>query len=198
MKRKLQALLVAAAVSIAGAAWAQGEMKIETARSTPPTAPYSLSYPAFMETGVGDPDIDTYLHLPKAAMGLPANSLELQFRIVPNVPAATPEEIADKFDTDSVVAEWRKTYPDFAFGRPGITTIRNGRALVYNATLTADGTKTVLVRVEVREGGYRYVLDFYVDQVSYEKARFPIGFMIANFSTSSARARCCNDPSPIP
>jgi hypothetical protein len=198
MKRGLRGLLVAAAMSMAGPAAAQ-DITVETTRSLTPERPYSLTYPAFMKLGTGSADLQ--LDMPEAALGLPADSVQVELTIIPNVPPATAQEVADHFDTDAVVAEWRKTFPDFAFGRPVLAETRSGKVLAYNATLTSrapGAPKLVLVRVEERAGGRRYLLDFYVDRASYERARVLVGFIIANFSTSSERAQCCADPTPIP
>jgi hypothetical protein len=183
----------------AGVAGAQ-DTKITTTRSLTSDRPYTLSFPEVMKLGSGSGDTMAELDLPVAAFGLPANSVQAELRITPNAPAVTPEQAKAEFNTEAVTAEWRKTFPDFTFGRVGITEIRSGDALIYNGTLTslAPGKpKLMLVRAEATDGGRLYRLDFYIDHASYEASRELVGFIVANFSTKSETG-CCQDPSPIP
>ena len=188
-----------AAVFVCGASTASAQdMMVQTTQGLSPERPYTLSYPNFLKLGGGFGQTD--LTLPAPAMGLPADGLQVLLQIIPNAPALTPEQANAQFNAEAVTAEWRKTFPDFALGRRGLTTIRSGNALIYSGTLTskAVGSKLlVLVRVETTDGGRRYLLDFYVDRASYETARELVGFIVANFSTKADGA-CCVDPSPIP
>jgi hypothetical protein len=199
MKRMLRAAFAAIFMCSAGAAGAQ-DTKISTTRSLTSDRPYTLSFPEVMKLGSGSGDTMAELDLPVAAFGLPANSVQAELRITPNAPARTPEQAKAEFNAEAVTAEWRKTFPDFTFGRVGITEIRSGDALIYNGTLTslAPGKpKLMLVRAEASDGGRLYRLDFYIDHASYEASRNLVGFIVANFSTKSETG-CCQDPSPIP
>lgn len=199
MKRMLRAACAAIFMCSAGVAGAQ-DTKISTTRSLTSDRPYTLSFPEVMKLGSGSGATVAELDLPVAAFGLPANSVQAELRITPNAPARTPEQAKAEFNAEAVTAEWRKTFPDFTFGRVGITEIRSGDALIYNGTLTslAPGKpKLMLVRAEATDGGRLYRLDFYIERDSYENSRGLVGFIVANFSTKSETG-CCQDPSPIP
>jgi hypothetical protein len=199
MKRVVRAAVAAIVVCCTGLAWAE-DTQVETSRGLTRDRPYAISYPVFMKLGGGSGTAVATLDLQEAAMGLPAGSVQAELHIIPNAPARTPEQAKAAFNAEAVTAEWRKTFPDFTFGRVGITEIRSGDALIYNGTLTskaAGGPKLMLVRAEATDGGRLYRLDFYIDHASYEASRDLVGFIVANFSTKSEPG-CCNDPSPLP
>lgn len=166
--------------------------RVETVRGLTRDEPFSLSYPPELkQESSGSSSL--YLNHPDT-------HFQVMLNITPAEPGASAESAA-RAPAAQIGEEDRRVFLDFSLEQRSLLTLPAGPAHVYVASMTSPhGNKPRLrtVMAEVFSEGRHYQLFFMMPDEDFNARRGLIGFILANFSTSSATRPCCVEPMQLP
>jgi len=125
---------------------------------------------------------------------------QVTLKISPAVAGASAQTAARR-PAAQVTASDRAAFPDFSLEQRSIVELPAGPAHVYVATMTSpmgDRPRLRMVVAELFSEGRRYELAFTAGEDAFATAGTAIGFILANFSPTSAPRACCASPVSLP
>jgi tetratricopeptide (TPR) repeat protein len=164
----------------------------ETVRGLMRGKPFTLTHPAqFNQTA--DAGSELFLDHPDRLFQI---SLKIEAAA-----AGASAQAAARLPASQVAAADRAAFRDFSLEQRTLITLPGGPAHIYVAAMTSpmgNRPKLRMVVAELFSEGRRYELAFTMGEDVFASAGSTIGFVLANFSPSSAPRACCAAPVALP
>lgn len=169
-----------------------GDVQIRTVRGLMRDKPYSLSFPDEFQQSA-DPSAELFLDHSSALF-------QVTLKMGPATAGASAQTAARRPAAEVTAAD-RAAFADFSLEQRSVVMLPAGPAHVYVATMTSpmgDRPRLRMVVAELFSEGRRYELAFTVGEDVFASAGNAIGFILANFSPTSAPRTCCASPVSLP
>lgn len=165
---------------------AAAALQVTTKRGLLRDRPYALSYPSSLRDG---PDQNAEVNVED-----PADSFSVTLNIEPATHESADAEARDFGDGAAFKELIARNWPSSRLFGSAIIQLPTGPAFIIDMT---DGVSRILY-VSVYGGGRLYEFRFSMPMAAVERRRETIGFILANFSTSSETRPCCAAPAALP
>lgn len=166
---------------------------VQTVRGLMRDRPFSVTFPASLsQRNDGNADL---------ALGDAAQELEVALTIRPATPSLSAAFDARAFgDGSNFMQMLRRSVPGASLIGNAVVTLPAGAAHVVHWSAPANGSAPPLRYIDatVYDGGRSYNLAFTVGDNALARQRETIGFILANFATTSTAPPCCAQPVAVP